>query len=430
MPSTRHSVLAKARRYRAEPERVDILVDEPLVATVHGLHADHTVRHTEQGLVCSCERFRRGEGVCAHVLAVEQRPSTSAANAASLAEIGEALARAIEPGVWAGGAAGLFARVLVAVWDPTTDGGGMAWARTLTRAAGGQLMLLGVVPRARGALGLADATEALERLVASEARDGISVRLAVLLDPVPPELGIIVPATLLVLPLEAPGSTLEPSARYTLVGRLVESVRVPLLVIPRGSLADTPPQSVLAAVDRPPASAKVLEATTVLAQAMGARVVVLQVGPNTLESVAGERTAVPDGAPSAGSRAWAEQAAESLRGLGIHAVGRAVRGHAAGAIQAIAEDIDADIVVLGTRAQVGRTPWLGRTTSAILRATQRPILLVRPDSCISGSEATPAPSTREDGEAPSAADRPRSRDVHAPSPASSDRPGTVSVEHR
>ena len=89
MPSTRHSVLAKAGRYRTEPERVEIVVDEPLLAIVHGLHADHTVRHTEQGLVCSCERFRRGEGVCAHVLAVEQRRSTSAAKAA-VADLGEA----------------------------------------------------------------------------------------------------------------------------------------------------------------------------------------------------------------------------------------------------------------------------------------------------------------------------------------------------
>jgi hypothetical protein len=73
MPSAHHSVVAKARRYRTEPERVDVVAAEPLVAIVHGLHADHTVRHTERGLVCSCERFRRGQSVCAHVLAVEQR---------------------------------------------------------------------------------------------------------------------------------------------------------------------------------------------------------------------------------------------------------------------------------------------------------------------------------------------------------------------
>jgi hypothetical protein len=71
MPSSRHSVLAKAARYRTEPDRVDILVREPLVAVVHGLHAEHTVRQTGQGLVCTCERFGRGESTCAHVLAVD-----------------------------------------------------------------------------------------------------------------------------------------------------------------------------------------------------------------------------------------------------------------------------------------------------------------------------------------------------------------------
>ena len=96
MPSTRHSVLAKAGRYRTEPERVEIVVDEPLLAIVHGLHADHTVRHSDQGLVCSCERFRRGEGVCAHVLAVEQHGSTSAEHAV-LADLGEAPAAADSP---------------------------------------------------------------------------------------------------------------------------------------------------------------------------------------------------------------------------------------------------------------------------------------------------------------------------------------------
>jgi hypothetical protein len=75
MPSARHSVLAKAARYRTEPDRVDILASDPLVAVVHGLHADHTVRQTGQGLVCTCERFRRGEGTCAHVLAVEHQRS-------------------------------------------------------------------------------------------------------------------------------------------------------------------------------------------------------------------------------------------------------------------------------------------------------------------------------------------------------------------
>jgi nucleotide-binding universal stress UspA family protein len=432
MPSALHSVLAKARRYRAEPERVDIVADEPLVAIVHGLHADHTVSDIEQGLVCSCERFRRGEGVCAHVLAVEQRRFTSASNAAAVADFGEVIARAIDPGARAGDAVGLFERVLVPMWNLSTDDDSMAWARTLTRATGGQLMLLGVVSRARGAVGLVDAAEALEQLVASEAWDGGSVRIAVLLNPVRPELRIAVPATLLVLPLEAIGSNLEPSARYTLVERLVESVRVPLLVIPRGSLLDEPPRSVLAAVDGSPASARVLEASAVLAHTVGAHVVVLHVGTNPLRHLASEPSpaSVLDGASSAGARAWAEQAAEYSRGMDVDTARHAALGHAAGAIRAVAEDIDADIIVLGTRAQAGRTPSLGRTGSAVLRATQRPMLLVRPDACIGGSEPPPAPISSDDVEAPSAADRPRSRDVHAPSSANTDRLGTVPIEHR
>src|SRR5919205_135046 len=251
MPSAHHSVVAKARRYRAEPERVDILADEPLVAIVHGLHADHTVRHTEQGLVCSCERFQRGEGVCAHVLVMEQRRSPSASNAAG-ADLGEALARAIDPA--AGGAVGLLDRVVVPIWNLSTDGGSLAWARTLVRGTGGELRLLGVVPRERDVGGLADAAEALERLAAWQAWDGVAVRTGVLVSPGRPEARIAVPATLLVLPLGALGSHLEPWDGYMLVERLVRAVRVPLLVIPRGSLAGGPPRSVLAAVDRPPAS--------------------------------------------------------------------------------------------------------------------------------------------------------------------------------
>jgi hypothetical protein len=69
-------------------------------------------------------------------------------------------------------------------------------------------------------------------------------------------------------------------------------------------------------------------------------------------------------------------------------------------------------------------------TGAVLRATHRPILLVCPDACIGRSEAPPVPSSREDGETPPAADSPRSRAVHAPSPANTDRLGTVSEEHR
>jgi hypothetical protein len=72
MPSQRYSVLAKARRYREEPDRLRVLTHEPLTVMVNGFHALHTVVSTGIGLICSCGRSRRGDE-CAHVLAVASR---------------------------------------------------------------------------------------------------------------------------------------------------------------------------------------------------------------------------------------------------------------------------------------------------------------------------------------------------------------------
>jgi hypothetical protein len=244
MPSSRHSVLAKAARYRSEPERVKVLSDEPLLAVVHGLHAEHTVADHGSGLSCSCERFRRGEAVCAHMLAVEERRSMSATNT-DLMEVGQAPSCVLHSGTAISNASGLFDRVLVPIWDVAAATHSIAWIRALARAAGGELVLLGMVPRARGLLALADGAEALERLAASEAAGGTSIRATVLSYPVWPDLELSASATLVVLPLPALDNTLEPTW-YELVEHLVTSIRVPLLVVPHASpsATDEPPPRV------------------------------------------------------------------------------------------------------------------------------------------------------------------------------------------
>jgi hypothetical protein len=73
MPSQQHSAVAKARRYREQPERLLLVATDPLTVVITGFHADHTVVRTSSGLICSCERFGRGGGACAHVLVVEHR---------------------------------------------------------------------------------------------------------------------------------------------------------------------------------------------------------------------------------------------------------------------------------------------------------------------------------------------------------------------
>jgi hypothetical protein len=59
-----HSLIAKAHRYQAEPERFERTSEEPLQVKVHGANGDHDV-------VLHDGFAHRREGICAHVLGVE-----------------------------------------------------------------------------------------------------------------------------------------------------------------------------------------------------------------------------------------------------------------------------------------------------------------------------------------------------------------------
>jgi hypothetical protein len=72
MPSQRHSIVAKARRYREETDRLQLVARDPLTVVINGFHSNHTVVGTARRFICSCERFRQ-DRACAHILAVEQR---------------------------------------------------------------------------------------------------------------------------------------------------------------------------------------------------------------------------------------------------------------------------------------------------------------------------------------------------------------------
>jgi hypothetical protein len=53
MPSERHSVVAKARQYREEPERLLLIAENPLTVVINGFHGNYTVVRTKDGLICS-----------------------------------------------------------------------------------------------------------------------------------------------------------------------------------------------------------------------------------------------------------------------------------------------------------------------------------------------------------------------------------------
>ena len=67
-----HSLIAKAHRYETEPERFELVSEEPLLVNVHGANGEHQVVLKEGLLRCDCDGFAgRGENICAHVLGVE-----------------------------------------------------------------------------------------------------------------------------------------------------------------------------------------------------------------------------------------------------------------------------------------------------------------------------------------------------------------------
>lgn len=67
-----HSLIAKAHRYQSEPERFQLVLEEPFTVRVHGANGDHQVALHQGRLECDCDGFaQRGERICAHVLGVE-----------------------------------------------------------------------------------------------------------------------------------------------------------------------------------------------------------------------------------------------------------------------------------------------------------------------------------------------------------------------
>lgn len=67
-----HSLIAKAHRYESEPERFELVGNEPLAIAVHGTNGEHRVVLKDGRLTCDCDAFSfRGEGICPHVLGAE-----------------------------------------------------------------------------------------------------------------------------------------------------------------------------------------------------------------------------------------------------------------------------------------------------------------------------------------------------------------------
>jgi nucleotide-binding universal stress UspA family protein len=129
-----------------------------------------------------------------------------------------------------------------------------------------------------------------------------------------------------------------------------------------------------------------LSAAVGLARAAGARLILLDAVPPMPMWMYGEASI---GAVAYFDPAWEQEALQSaetyvtglgerLRKTGLQVETRAVRGEVAPTIQTVADETDADLVVMSTHALTGpaRTV-LGSVADAVVRTSLRPVLLVR-----------------------------------------------------
>jgi nucleotide-binding universal stress UspA family protein len=154
--------------------------------------------------------------------------------------------------------------------------------------------------------------------------------------------------------------------------------------------------TLLVPVDGTAGGALALGAALRLARATGARLVLVDVVPPTPVWMYG---AVGFGPPMYIDPAWEDEALRSaetyveglsrrLRTAGVQVEAKALRGEVAPTIDAVAEEADADMVVMSTHALTGPArAVLGSVADSVVRTSHRPVLLVhRPDGLLGGTE--------------------------------------------
>jgi nucleotide-binding universal stress UspA family protein len=143
-----------------------------------------------------------------------------------------------------------------------------------------------------------------------------------------------------------------------------------------------PMNRILIATDGSPASLQAVELGLELAEEHTAQVTFVHVAPSSeVLPVAGFAMAGPASVPhdvDEGDREALDAAAALAEERGVAALTRLLVGNAAKEIVAYADEIDADLIVVGSRGlgAVGRTV-LGSVSGKVLHDAKRPVLVVR-----------------------------------------------------
>src|SRR6266540_3364767 len=279
----------------------------------------------------------------------------------------------------------MFDRILVPLDGSAQSAAALPLARMLAQACHSQLTLMRVAtsPAAGEEVAtylarIASELQTAELTVTTEVCSGIDVAPQILWAARDRHVDLIVMAT--------HGRS---GMQRALMGSVAESIvaesSVPVLLVRPGGHRSTSLRKLLVALDGTPGAA--LGHAIALARATGAGIVLLQVAvpiPLWMYSAEfGAALAMPvdpswDDEAARAAQGYVDALAKRLRDLGINAKGCARLGDVVPTIDAAADEIEADLIVIATHARVGAArAVLGSTADAVVRTARRPVLLVR-----------------------------------------------------
>jgi nucleotide-binding universal stress UspA family protein len=309
----------------------------------------------------------------------------------------------------------MFSAILVPLDGSAEAAVALPPAQALAQATRAGLVLLRVTPpepHDRDAAQAAEAQVGLDRIAAELTSSGLRV-LAVVRRGDPGEaiadeavgrgVGLVVMAT------HGRGG-LARAVIGSVTQHVLARVRIPVVLLRPGGHRTTRLRTLLVPVDGTPGGALAMGAAIGLARAAGARIVLLEVVAPIPAYVYGSDGWM--GAPGGFyvHPEWAEQRhraaqgytggmAERLRRAGVQAEGRAIAGDVVETIEAVATEVDADLIVMSTHALTGPArALLGSVADAVVRSSHRPVLLVRRDS--PGARRAPSGETIQAATAP------------------------------
>jgi len=280
----------------------------------------------------------------------------------------------------------VFKKLLVPLDGTAQSAVALPLARTIARATGAAVILVQVVPPEMVGAGVAART-ARKTLpnVAYELGAGDLRVAAVVREAAAPSDAILEVvrergADLVIMATHGRGGVAR-ALHGSVAQRILAESPVPVLLLRPGGHRVTRIQRLLVPVDGTPQAALALGLAVPFAKAMGAQITILQVVPPRAQFAALEGEVIElvwDEDALAHAQQYVRGLAAPLQRAGLLVEGRAVLGRPSEAIVRTAAEVEADVIVMSTRARTGPArAVLGSTADEVVRHADRPVLLVR-----------------------------------------------------